>query len=73
MALVVVVVVVDVNSPDLAGRKVVEADLKEEKELEAVQCVEETALKIVLANSNFEMPIVETAILSVALEIELVG
>jgi hypothetical protein len=73
MALVVVVVVVDVNSPDLAGRKVVEADLKEEEELEAVQCVEETALKIVLANSNFEMPIVETAILSVALEIELVG
>jgi len=46
MALVVVVVVVDVNSPDLAGQKVVEADLKEEEELEAVQCVEETALKI---------------------------
>lgn len=73
MALVAVAVVVDVDSPDLAGWKVVEADLKEEEELETVLCVGETASEVVLANSNFEMPIVETAILSVALEVELVG
>lgn len=73
MALVAVAVVVDVDSPGLAGWKVVEADLKEEEELETVLCVGETALAVVLANSNFEMPIVETAILSVALEVELVG
>ena len=39
MALVAVAVVVDVDFPDLAGWKVVEADLKEEEELETVLCV----------------------------------